>query len=378
MVKFNMIYEEIKEIVTQNPDITAKEFYGTLIQGGKTDIKIFDLFADAIRSGGSDISNGRNTFLKTIELLANSGIKINDIKDTASNTLLDIAAMNKQADVMGILLDSGKFNEKEKLHALNSAIVQGNVQEFEVFLDYVDHASIQEHLNAAPCNENTDIMKVLLDNKRFTGQEKAHALSDAVMDGNVLKVKLLLDHMTSIPEDSIRYLLEIKKESKLSLEKELKIDSEFKGNPNNPDHRKYFLNLAIIKLLESAINGDNRNHDNEIPVATGIDQTATPNNGNKANGFTDAQFSIPNEQETKYKENFHNSLKKDAVGVVVTGLLITAAVMVPFVAGAVVCGVIAALVAVCTGLHIKNSTLPSYREMEENKVEHVNSQVVKI
>lgn len=54
-----------------------------------------------------------------------------------------------------------------------------------------------------------------------------------------------------------------------------------------------------------------------------------------------------------------------------TGLFITAAVMVPFVTGAVICGVIAALVAIATGLHVKNSTLPSYREMEENKVEHV-------
>jgi hypothetical protein len=51
--------------------------------------------------------------------------------------------------------------------------------------------------------------------------------------------------------------------------------------------------------------------------------------------------------------------------------------MVPFAAGAVICGVIAALVAVCTGLHIKNSTLPGYREMEENKIEHVSSDIPK-
>ncbi|WP_250295660.1 hypothetical protein [Wolbachia endosymbiont of Oedothorax gibbosus] len=58
-------------------------------------------------------------------------------------------------------------------------------------------------------------------------------------------------------------------------------------------------------------------------------------------------------------------------------LFIAAAVMVPSVAGAVVCGIVAALVAIVTGWHIKSSTLPSYREMEENKVEHVSSQVVK-
>ncbi len=245
-----MTYEEIKEIVTNNPDITAEEFYWTLIQGGKTDIEIFDLFADAIRSGGSDISNDRDTFLKTIELLANSGIKINDIKDTASNTLLDIAAMNKQADVVRILLNSGKFNKEEKLHALNSAIVQGNVQEFKLFLDYVDHASIQEHLNAAPCNENTDIMKVLLDNKRFTEGEKVDALSNASIDGDLPKVRLLLKHMTGIPANGIRSLLEMIKESKSSLE----IDSEFKVDFNNSDHCKYLSNYVIIAILRSAIN----------------------------------------------------------------------------------------------------------------------------
>ncbi|WP_265027356.1 ankyrin repeat domain-containing protein [Wolbachia endosymbiont (group A) of Bombylius major] len=362
-----MTYEEIKEFVTNNPNITAEEFGEKLKQNGTTDTNICDLFMGIIRSGKGDTLNDRDTFLKTVELLVKSNIKI-DIGDTASKTVLDHAVIGGQPDVIKIFLDSSKFDQERKSNALSTAINGGKVQEFEVFLDYVDHASIQGHLNAAPCNENTSIMKAFLDNKRFTGQEKAHALSDAVMDGNVLKVKLLLDHMTSIPEDSIRCLLEIKKESKLSLEKELKIDSEFKGNPNNPDHRKYFSNLAIIKLLESAINGDNRNHDNEIPVVT-----EEINNG---------QAAMPsNERETKYKESkndFYTSLTKDAVGVVITGLFIAAAVMIPFVAGAIVCGIIAALVAIYTGLHIKNSTLPSYREMEENKVEHVNSQVVKI
>ncbi|MDM8334959.1 hypothetical protein [Wolbachia pipientis] len=57
----------------------------------------------------------------------------------------------------------------------------------------------------------------------------------------------------------------------------------------------------------------------------------------------------------------------------VTELLITAAVMVASVAGAVVCGIVAALVVIAAGLHMKNSTLPSYRGMRENKVEHVSS-----
>ncbi|WP_353286927.1 hypothetical protein [Wolbachia endosymbiont (group A) of Anthophora plumipes] len=98
----------------------------------------------------------------------------------------------------------------------------------------------------------------------------------------------------------------------------------------------------------------------------------------KSSNLTNAQFSVPNEKEAKYKEskeNFYTSLTKDVVGVVITGLFIAAAVMVPFAAGAVVCGVIAALVATYIGLHVKNSTLPSYREMEKNKVEHVSPKV---
>ncbi|WP_265021962.1 hypothetical protein [Wolbachia endosymbiont (group A) of Icerya purchasi] len=158
----------------------------------------------------------------------------------------------------------------------------------------------------------------------------------------------------------------------------------------SPANRKEALEVAIqvgkTEIVNAFLNSGKLNEENRAepsssngnigsrPVATGIDQTATPNNDNKANGFVDAQFSMPNEQETKYKESkkdFYTSLTKDVVGVVITGLFITAAVMVPFVAGAVVCSVIAALVAIYTGLHVKNSTLPSYREMRENEVERV-------
>ncbi|WP_254229649.1 hypothetical protein [Wolbachia pipientis] len=53
-------------------------------------------------------------------------------------------------------------------------------------------------------------------------------------------------------------------------------------------------------------------------------------------------------------------------------MFVAAAVMVPSLAGALVCSVLAILVVIVTGLHVKNSTLPSYRAMEENKVEHIN------
>lgn len=47
--------------------------------------------------------------------------------------MLDIAVTNSQADVVRILLNSGKFNEEEKFNALRSAIVQGNVQNLNYF-----------------------------------------------------------------------------------------------------------------------------------------------------------------------------------------------------------------------------------------------------
>ncbi|WP_341822395.1 ankyrin repeat domain-containing protein [Wolbachia endosymbiont (group A) of Clivina fossor] len=627
-----MTYEKIKEIVTQNPDITAEEFGKELKQGGATDAKIFDLLADAINSERHGVSDDFAVFLKIVELFAQLDIKVK--KSSGGRTMLDIAVTNKQADVVKILLDSGKFEEEEKISALNSAIIQGNVQEFEPFLDYIDHAKILEALNTASCNENIDIMKVLLDNKRFTGEEKVQVLIGAAIDDDLPKVRLLLKHMTGIPEDGIRNLLKIIEERKLSLGEELKIDSEFKLDFNNPNHHTYLSNCVIIALLRSAINKkeerntpdagkngagssssngnvstgqvavpdsgfvtrfyssiartinsvsfeslqqdlnrkkisfqskceqgavfrnallehaikdeklnvikfllqnevtiinaisqegrhyiskieedksilcsvvhytDNSNaeilstllrninaeqsklnHEDELyilyqqlkddafctafaeknsvaatvliqndqetrasavnkdetPVVTGTDQVVTtpsveenrtepnknisnkptatvspiltketnpttvPNSGNgrsvsnkpvspvvstnagtpamssgndKSSNLTNAQFSVPNEKEAKYKEskeNFYTSLTKDVVGVVITGLFIAAAVMVPFAAGAVVCGVIAALVATYIGLHVKNSTLPSYREMEKNKVENVSS-----
>ncbi|MFP3036361.1 MAG: ankyrin repeat domain-containing protein [Wolbachia sp.] len=248
----NLTYEKIKEIVTNNHDITAEE-----LRKEKIDIKItnqdnWTLLYYAVRSEVPYITGGRSIFLKVVKLL-NSGIKVNGIQDTAY-TLLDRAVITKQADIVKILLESGKFNEKEKLQALNSAIVQGNIQEFEVFLDYIDHAKILEALNKASCDENTDIMKVLLDNKRLTEEEKANALSNAFVDGGLPKVRLLLKYMTGIPANGIINLLEMIKESKSPFEEELRTNSEFKVDFDNSDHYEYLSNCVIIALLRSAIN----------------------------------------------------------------------------------------------------------------------------
>ncbi|WP_353280458.1 ankyrin repeat domain-containing protein [Wolbachia endosymbiont (group B) of Cyclophora punctaria] len=597
----NLTYEDVKKFVTDNPNIAAQEFGEKLKQSGPTDAKICDLFMDILRSGKSSILNDYDTFLKIVELLAKSNIKI-DIRDTTSKTVLDYAVSGEKPNVIKIFLDSDKFDQERKSNALLTAVNEGKVQEFEIFLDYIDHTKILEVLNTAPHNESTEVMKILLNNKRFTGEEKVQALSNASVDGDLPKVKLLLKYMTGIPEDGIRNLLKIIEEGKLSLREQLQIDSEFKVDFSNSDHNKYLSSCVIIALLRSAINkkekqntpdgaesnvsntstgltlnnddirnlcldidrvtkqdstvtsfedlqkrlrrkginlqskceknavleyaikdqnlnvikfllqngmtiinaigqegryyvskieGDkpilcfvvsytdddnaeilstllqsvnveqskldpeselyrlyqqlkddafctasskknsvaataliqndreiivphgsatnkeqetfhietnsvsnsNRNvisrpvatvlpvstngnnNKNEAPVSTRTGPTVTPNNDKKANGFVEAQFSPPHEKETKYKkskESFYASLRSDVVGVVIAGLFVAAAVMVPSLAGALVCSVLAILVVIVTGLHVKNSTLPSYRAMEENKVEHIN------
>ncbi|WP_434732300.1 ankyrin repeat domain-containing protein [Wolbachia endosymbiont of Zygogramma bicolorata] len=326
--QFATSYNKIKKIVTNNPSITAQEF-GEKLKKEKIDIKItnqdgWTLLYYAVRSEGPSITGDRSIFLRVVGLLTNSDIKVNGIQDTAY-TLLDHAAIKKQADVVKILLNSGKFNEEEKFNALRLAIVQGNVQEFEAFLGYV----------------NAESRRAALELAMNTTQEKI--------------TQVLLNFIT--PETS---------------------DVEENGNRAGPSSSNGNIGSRPVNTPNGQLN---HNNENKTPVSTSTDQTATPNNDNKANSFIDAQFSPPNTQETKYKEskeNFYTSLTKDVVRVVVTGLFIAAAVMVPSVAGAVVCGIIAALVATYIGLHVKNSILPSYREVEKNKVEHVSSYMQKM
>jgi ankyrin repeat protein len=277
-----MAYEKIKEIVTKNPDMTAGKFDEEL-KKEKIDTKItnqddWTLLYYAVRSEGPYIIGDRSIFLKVVKLLTNSGIKVNDIQDTAY-TLLDRAVITKQADIIEVLLGSVKFNEEEKFNALRSTIVQGNVQEVGAFLGYVNDESRQAALELAMDNTQEEITQVLLN---FITSE----------------------------------------------------------TPNVEKNR-----------AEPCSSSGN---------IVSTDQTAKPSN----------------EQETKYKEStkdFYTSLTKGVVKVVITGLFITASV-----AGAVVCGIVAALVAIATGLHVKNSTLPSYKEMEENKVKYVSSGIQKV
>ncbi|QOD38855.1 ankyrin repeat domain-containing protein [Candidatus Wolbachia massiliensis] len=300
-----MSYNKIREIVTKNPDITAEEF-GEELKKEKIDIKItnqdgWTLLYYAVRSEGPSIISDRSIFLEVVKLLTNLNIGTH-FKDTASKTVLDTAAVNGQADVVKILLESGKFSEEEKFNALRSTIVQGNVQEAILLLSYVGCENKRAALSMALDIGKTEVTDAFLNSGKFNDENKA---GSSASNGNV-------------------------------------------GNKPVPSE------------------------------STDIGSTATPSSNNTATGSTDAQSSLRNEQETKYKEskgNFYASLAKDAVGVVITGLLIAAAVVIPSVAGAVVCGIVAALVTIATGLHVKNSTLPSYREMEENRVERAGTHI---
>ncbi|WP_369405145.1 ankyrin repeat domain-containing protein [Wolbachia endosymbiont of Bemisia tabaci] len=303
--------------------MTAEEFCNEL-KKEKIDIKItnqdgWTLLYYAVRSEGPGIIDDRIIFLKIVELLTNLNIGI-DFKDTASKTVLGTAAINKQADVIRILLDSGKFNEEEKFNALCLAIIQGNVQEVKAFLGYVNAESRQAALEWAMNNTQEEIIQVLLN--------------------------FITPETPNVKENRAK-------------------PCSSNGNIGN---------RSVATAPPVSTNGNNNK--NEAPVSTRTGPTVTPNNDNKANGFVEAQFSPPHKKETKYKkskESFYTSLRSDVVGVVITGLFVAAAVMVPSLAGALVCSVLAILVVMVTGLHVKNFTLPSYREMKENKVEPVNS-----
>jgi hypothetical protein len=276
-------YDKVKEIVTNNPDITAEGFKKELKEKNIKRVRKdhYTLLGYAVDSKEPNITHNihdRTIFLQIVKLLASLKMKV----DTATEnkylkTGLSEAIRTKQADVIEILLNSGKFNEREKLDALIFAIMTEYTQGVKLLLGHVSN----ENMKAA--------LKVTM-NKEQTVQIQEIT-------------QVLLDFITS-ETPSIK---------------------ENKPVPPIPTKKT-------------------------------------------DNGFTNAQFSPQNEEETKYKEskeNFHTSLRNDVIGVVITGLFIAAAVMIPSVAGAVVCGVIAALALIATGLHAKNSTLPSYREMRE-------------
>ncbi|MDG7056678.1 MAG: hypothetical protein LKM43_00790 [Wolbachia endosymbiont of Penenirmus auritus] len=291
----DLTYEEIKEIVTHNPNITAvefkKELKGRNIKRVRGDH--YTLLGYVVASKGPNITHthNRTIFLQIVKLLASLKTKV----DTATENKclkagLSEAIGTKQADVIEILLNSGKFNKKEKLDALIFATMTEYTQGVKLLLGHVSSENMQAALKVTINKEQTVQIQEI--------------------------TQMLLDFITS-------------------------------ETPNVKENKP----ASPIPTKE-----------------TGTGPTAEPSNDNKFYDFKNPQFSPPNEEETKYKEskeNFHISLRNDVVGVVITGLFIAAAVMVPSVAGAVVCGIVAALALVATGLHVKDSTLPSYKEMRE-------------
>ncbi|MGL9759335.1 MAG: ankyrin repeat domain-containing protein [Wolbachia sp.] len=152
-----------------NPGMTAEVLYGQLIQGKETNSAIFDSFANAVRE--SNITGDRGVFLDVIKLFTDLDSVIH-LTDTASRTILDIAAITKQADVVKILLSSDKFNEEEKFNALRLAIIQGNVQEAELILGYVSPANMQKALEVAIQENKTDIVDAFLNSGKLNEENR--------------------------------------------------------------------------------------------------------------------------------------------------------------------------------------------------------------
>jgi len=77
-------------------------------------------------------------------------------------------------------------------------------------------------------------------------------------------------------------------------------------------------------------------------------------------------------QKNKSKD-FYTALGQDGIAVISTGALIAISIMQPSDALKAVFGVLAVLVAIGTGLHIQNYTIPSYVEMQGNSVKYVRT-----
>lgn len=93
-------------------------------------------------------------------------------------------------------------------------------------------------------------------------------------------------------------------------------------------------------------------------------------NESKGNVFSDGCNDSDIFSKMVYQNNkrrdFRISLGKDYMGGIVTLALVVAAIMQPSDAFKAVFGALAILVAIGTGLHIKNSTVPSYVEMQKD------------
>ncbi|MGL9758313.1 MAG: hypothetical protein ACR5LA_05715, partial [Wolbachia sp.] len=87
-------------------------------------------------------------------------------------------------------MDSGKFNEEEKFNALRLAIIQGNVQEVEAFLSYVNDKSKQAALELAMSAPRKAFRKQLV--KIQPRQSLANSLEQTIMLRKVTSVVKLM------------------------------------------------------------------------------------------------------------------------------------------------------------------------------------------
>lgn len=149
------------------------------------------------------------------------------------------------------------------------------------------------------------------------------------------------------------------------------------------EHEEMTHRQEVIALLESPGNKEkNVSHVTVVSNSNSVNRPVAevqPITTSKTHTNQTEVISVDS-QESKYKENrqvFLASLGKDGFRVIATGLLITAAVMVQPVVVTIVFSILAALAVTLTLLHVKDSTLPSYRKMQDNKIDHVGTQFKK-
>ncbi|WP_265043081.1 hypothetical protein [Wolbachia endosymbiont (group A) of Scambus nigricans] len=159
------------------------------------------------------------------------------------------AITTKQADVVRILLDSGKFNEEEKFNALLCAVTQKYVQGVKLLLGHVNDENMQKAL------------KVAMDKEQTTQVEEI--------------TQILLNFIT--PETS---------------------NVEENIVPAPPIVTEANANQPVSSSVNDQPGHSNENEMPVLTIETNTGKTTISDCDNNKNVFTNSQFSMPNEQET--------------------------------------------------------------------------------
>jgi ankyrin repeat protein len=363
------LYDKIAEIIGQNPQINLEKLSEEL--SVKIDLK--QKYNNGFVLGGLllELAIGNNN-LTFVSFLFKNELKI-----------INVIAQEGGAYQYYII------KTKHGQAILNHAISCGNPI-LNLLLENIN----TEQSTLKPESELYQLYQRLKDNALFTAVEKdkIEAVESLIEFGADYKAKDGKNHtalgiaMEKKQEEITKVILEFAEQKVHNLE-------ENEAGPSSSNGSTGSKPVATVSPM--SVSDANPNAEPEVAQAAEQKNDATrpatlePSNHTEVstkneefveshkpvkNEFIDTQFSTPNAevQHKEHKKDFRVLVAKDVVGIIVTGLLITADVMVNSIAGAIVLGIVAACIAIGTGWHIKNSTLPSYREMQKNKVEHVN------